>query len=262
VKRAANKLGLRRAWLEMAHAGRHRLGLLLGAGLLIFVPLGLVDVLDESLQEPFRDADDADAITIVALGGAAFAHSAIALGGDVLYAGVVTAAVVAVREGREHSLREIASTLPYGRLIVADIALALVVAAGLILLIVPGLILLARFTLVAPAVEDEGRGVRDAFRRSNALVRGNTGRVLALVLPAIILGEVLAGALQSGAVFDIGDSFLGDWAGAALADLIASPLYALAVVVAFLELRGAGTTRAAHRPPAGKPGPTVGTPSG
>jgi hypothetical protein len=195
-------------------------------------------VLDDSIQEPLTEVDaDVDTPTIVAAGAAAIAHAAAALLGDVFYTGVVAAAVVAVREGRVHPLRTIARTLPYARLAGADLLLAVVVAGGLVLLVVPGLVFLAWFALIAPAIEIEDRGVIDGFRRSRALVRGNTIRVLALILPILIINDLLASAVQSGALLAIGDTFVGDWVGAVGADLVTAPFYALAIVVIFFELR-------------------------
>jgi hypothetical protein len=238
--RRNRKLSLRRVVRGMVAIGRRRLGLLLAAGIVIFVPLGLVDVLDETFQDTFSDADldEIDAGTLVALFGAAFAHAAIGLGGEVLYTGIVAASVVAVREGFEHDLRHLVRTLPYGRLIAADLLLAISVSAGLLVLVVPGLIALARFALVAPAVELERRGAIEAFRRSNSLVRGSTLRMLALVLPLFLIGDGLSSALQSSVIFAVGDTFLGDWLIATGTDLLTAPLFALAVVVSFLELGG------------------------
>jgi hypothetical protein len=52
---------------------------------------------------------------------------------------------------------------------------------GLILLIVPGLIVLARWSLFAPGVVLEGRGPASAISRSSELVRGQTVPVLLVV---------------------------------------------------------------------------------
>ena len=59
--------------------------------------------------------------------------------GDVLYTGIVARAVVSVRLGDHRSLWEIARTLPYLRLAVADVLLAVIVGIGIVALIIPGL---------------------------------------------------------------------------------------------------------------------------
>jgi len=196
--------------------------LLIGAALLIFVPLGLVDVLDERFQHPFEDVDPGDVSVLewITLAGAAALHGAFAMFGDVFYAGVIAAAVGAMKRGEDHSLAHIARTLPYWRLIAVDVALALIVGVGIVLLIAPGIFLLGRLALVAPAVEVEDRGVRGAMRRSWDLVRGNTVRVLVLVVPILLFEDALTTAVQSGALFGVGDSLIGDWLAATATDLV------------------------------------------
>ena len=113
----------RRAHLQLRHVVaeawrtlRARPGLFVGAGLLIFIPLGLVDVIDDHIQEPLSEVDDdvtSGDIWIVLV--AAIGHSIVALFGDVLYTGIVARAVVSVRLGDHRSLWEIVRTLPYLR---------------------------------------------------------------------------------------------------------------------------------------------------
>ena len=112
-----------------------------------------------------------------------------------------------------------------------------VVAVGFIALFVPGLIFIAWFALVAPAVEVEGRTVLSAFRRSRELVRRRFWLVLGLVLPIFVLGDALASAVQSASWWGFGDGVIGDWVGTVLANLISSPPYALVAVFLFLGLR-------------------------
>lgn len=220
---------------EMAHVYRERWAFLLGAGLVVFMPLGLIESVNDPAGE--IDADDLDAVTAAELGALGLAQSVSALVATVLYAGIIAAAVAARRGGAEPSLSRLARTLPYRRLIVADLLLVLVVAAGLLLLLVPGLILLTWFALVAPAIKLEGRGVIDAFRRSRALVRPYFWRVAMLVVPTFFVEELIGSAVESGSVAIFGESFLGEWAGGLLGNLVAAPIFALAVVVLFYELR-------------------------
>ena len=58
---------------------------------------------------------------------------------------------------------------------------------GLVLLIVPGLIAFARWSLLAPFVILEEDGVEEAIRKSSEAVRGQTGRVLVIVGAAFLL---------------------------------------------------------------------------
>jgi hypothetical protein len=83
---------------------------------------------------------------------------------------------------------------PYGRtvdrvpgLVVANLVAGVGVAVGLVLLILPGLLLAARWSVVTALITLEQKGPVQAFETSNGLVRGRTWPVvgaLALVLLA------------------------------------------------------------------------------
>jgi hypothetical protein len=75
-------------------------------------------------------------------------------------------------------------------LIGALLVYAVGVAFGLLLLIVPGLVILARWSLMPAVVMLERKGVYDSRSRSNTLVRGQTRQVLGCVLAsfAILVG--------------------------------------------------------------------------
>ncbi|MQA72785.1 MAG: hypothetical protein GEU88_00250 [Solirubrobacterales bacterium] len=243
-------MSVARVWREIARIYRRRQALLIGAAALVFVPVGLIGALDHTVQRPLQniDSDDFAVLQLLAITGLAAVDAAVATLGNIFYGGVIAAVVVAIREGRDHSLAHVARTLPYWRLLVIDVVITLAVAVGLVLLIVPGLFLLARLVL-APAVEKEGLTVRGALRRSWRLTRGHALRVLALVLPIMVVQGLLSGAIQSGSILSIGDTFLGDWLGSTLSNLITAPFFALAIVVCFHELRDLGAQRAARADP-------------
>ena len=218
---------------------RARWPLLVAAGVVIFIPVGLLEALDESLQEFVTEAE-LNAIALIEVVTAAFLLGAGALLGDVLYAGIVAAVVVAEREGRDRRLRDVLGHLPVLRLVGADLLLGLVVAVGLVLLVVPAFVWLTWFALIAPVIEVERPSVRAAFRRSRELVRGHFWLVFCLVIPIILGSEILSTFILSGAVWAIGDGFFGDWAGGVLSNVLTAPLFALAVVVLYFELREPG----------------------
>jgi hypothetical protein len=74
------------------------------------------------------------------------------------------------------------------------------VIVGALLLIIPGLIVLARWSLLAPLVVLERAGVREASTRSTALVEGRTGIVLACVVSVFVLTDWFPWALHFGHV--------------------------------------------------------------
>ncbi|NEX91596.1 hypothetical protein [Caulobacter sp. 17J65-9] len=60
-------------------------------------------------------------------------------------------------------------------------------AAGAVLLLVPGLMMLTAWAVGGPALMVEGRGVIEAFQRSAELTRGHRWEILGLVVVQIIL---------------------------------------------------------------------------
>jgi hypothetical protein len=215
---------------------KSRWQILLLAAAVIFIPVGLLDAIDHQLQEPLTEADELESLAVIEIVVGALLIAATALLGDVLYAGVVAAVLMADRERSEVRLRERLAHLPVGRLVAADLLLALVVVIGLLLLVLPAFVFLTWFALVAPVVKVEGRSVRAAFRRSRELVRGRFWLVFLLVVPITIASEALSGLAQSGAVEVLGEGFMGEWAGAVLTELVTAPPYALAVVVLYFDL--------------------------
>ena len=92
--------------------------------------------------------------------------------GLVLYAAMLDRIVGHHLHGHEPvRVREALRTLPWARLLVADLILVAATTIGTALLVVPGLIVFTLFCLVGPLINIEGVGVTAAFRRSAALVR-------------------------------------------------------------------------------------------
>lgn len=97
-------------------------------------------------------------------------------------------------------------------LVVASVVVGVAVGVGLVLLIVPGLVLMTRWSLVVPLIVFEKRSVGGAFRRSAELVRGNGWRVFWTLLVAY-LGLAGVGVVIN-AVFMSLPAFYGTWLGA------------------------------------------------
>ena len=233
------RLQLGSVYREIAATCREQWPLLLATALVVFVPLGFLDALDERVGS--ADADELRDLEALALLGLAVAHGASALLGDVFYSGGVAAVVAERRTGVRHPLAEIARSLPYRRLIAVDVLLALIVLAGLVLLLLPGFVFFTWFALAGPVVKIEGLGAVAALRRSRELVRGSFWRVFAVVVPVALATDALTEAASALATWLVGDTLPGDWAGAALAGVLLSPLYAVAVVVVayrLIELKG------------------------
>lgn len=208
---------------------------LLVLGLALFVPLGLLTTIAPGEGIEIERFDDPAAIATVAVG---IVQVILPLLGTVLFAGLVAAAVERERGHEVRSLGEIVRSLPYGRLAAADVLLVVAIAIGLLLLIVPGVIALVWFCLIAPVIEHEDTTVRRAFGRSRELVRGHLRQVAVLVWPAVILQSLLDALIEALSFGLLGDGFGAEWLGAVLANLIADPVFALIVVTLYIELRG------------------------
>ena len=86
-----------------------------------------------------------------------------------------------------------ARSLPWRRLLVADLLVALVVVIGLLLLVLPGLAALTLLAVVGPVIEIEHRPVRAAFVRSVELTRRHLGPVVLLAtVPLAVVAELEA----------------------------------------------------------------------
>jgi hypothetical protein len=118
------------------------------------------------------------------------------------------------------------------------------VIVGFVLLIVPGIVLMVVWSVVAPAYVAESRGVLEAFSRSVELTRGNRWRIFALGLiyfVAIILMSLVIGAL--GGVVTVA----AREAGPLVTAVVVNPLYnalsamigATGAAVLYVELRRA-----------------------
>jgi hypothetical protein len=124
-------------------------------------------------------------------------------------------------------------------LIGTSILAGLGVALGLILLVVPGLILLTWWALIAPIVLLEGESGTTALGRSRELIRGNAWVVFfATIVVAIIVG--IAGAIIGGIVGALVPGTAGAAASSFASNTVTMPLSALVAWVIYRELQPAG----------------------
>ncbi len=184
-------------------------------------------------------------------GGAAGLVSLVSLVLGTFYQGMVVELVGDVQDGHLDSsvgqlFRSVTPiVLP---LIGLSILLAIGVGIGFILIIVPGLFLLTIWSVAAPSLVIERKGVFAAFGRSRELVRGHGWQVFGVILVVFGLSIVIA------IVVAILASGLGT-AGVAIVqwvlDVLLAPFTALIGAVLYFSLRrlhGESTTTEA--PPA------------
>ena len=229
------KLSLRATARGMLDVFLHRWRFLFAVAALVFLPLSALEALGDGFTElEIEGTDpllDAEAIGVFAVA------SFVALLGEQFYAGVAEEATGEWRSGHApRPLRRLAAELPYGRLLVADVVIAVATVAGLLLLVVPGLLVFTWFSLTAPVITLEDRSVRAALRRSRELVRGSFWRVAGILLVLLIATETATEGLVALAEDALGHGFLVEWLGAAAGNIALAPVYALAVVVIMYEL--------------------------
>ncbi|HZK16267.1 MAG TPA: hypothetical protein VFC52_06740 [Solirubrobacterales bacterium] len=196
---------------------------------IVFVPLSLLDSIPIEVQ--LSELSLGQGLVAAGALAAVLAVLGAALLGEVFYSGAVAVALTHEHAGRAPSLREIARSLAYRRLIAIDLIFTAVVLLGFALFFFPGAVLYIWFVLAGPVVEIERRGVRDAFRRSRELVRGRFLTVLAVLAPIELAGEGVA-ALAGLLAHDLfGDSFAAEWVAEAAANVVVVPFGAVAAVL-------------------------------
>ncbi len=167
----------------------------------------------------------------------------------ILYQGFVVELVAGVEAGRPHSdmgalVKAVTPVL--GALLAISILFAIGVGIGLVLIIIPGLILLTIWSVVAPVCVLERPGVFASFSRSRQLVRGNGWNVfgvIAVVYVATLVISLLA-ALLAAPLGHVGRDLV-QWA----VNVLLAPVVALsASVLYFALLRGTRTAPAAAAP--------------
>ncbi len=210
-------------------------GSLILLGVIVFTPLGLVNV----LMHDVGTIDTRDGL----LGGLGqlsllSLKTGVSLLGDVFYSGAVALLIIHGQDGGILPLRQVARRLSFGRLIAVDILYAVIVVVGLILLIIPGLILMTWFWLAGAVVEIEDRPPIDALRRSRRLIKGQFWRVFVIVLPLTVLTEVLSVSGSSATFELLGQSTFSHWFTEAFWEILLTPFYALAVILVLLKLNG------------------------
>jgi hypothetical protein len=156
--------------------------------LAVAVVISMITVLTEIVAEHLADPHNAwqEAVADILAEG-------IALLGTVLLSGFLCRLTGAADREQRVTLRHVAATLPWGRLIVVDIVVAAVTIIGLLALVIPGLVLATLLVIVGPVIEIEDQPSWAALRRSVHLVRPYFWRVALLAtLPVIALSELEA----------------------------------------------------------------------
>jgi hypothetical protein len=161
----------------------------------------------------------------------------IALVGAFWVQGALVAAVQDARDGKlDRKIGDLYDSvrprLP--ALIAAGVLAGVGAGIGLVLFVVPGLILLTRWILIAPVIVLEGRRASEAFKRSAELVKGNGRPVFGVIVSTLLIGIVAHGVLIR--IFAFLPAFAANWAGGLLADSLVTPFVALSWTVMYFQL--------------------------
>jgi hypothetical protein len=185
-----------------------------------------------------------DSLILIAVG------AVISILAGVLYAGYVVKLVQDVRDGRrDFSVGDLFSAAaPYiGTLLLNGILAGIAITIGLVLLIVPGLILITIWSVIAPSIVVEDRGVIEAFGRSRELVRGNGWNVFGVIVLAflIVIAVSIVLGLIGSALGDAGQVILQ-----AIGNVLTAPIAALVASILFFDLGGGQGVQTAPATPA------------
>jgi hypothetical protein len=157
---------------------------------------------------------------------------------SVFYQGMVVKLVQDLRDGRrDNSVADLVRSVEpvWWPLLGVSLLFGIGVGIGFVFLIIPGLILLVIWSVVAPVTVIERPGVFAAFRRSRELVRGNGWNVFGVIVIVflIVAGISIAAGLISASLGTVGRGLV-QWAvNAAIA-----PVTALSAAVLYFALLG------------------------
>jgi Membrane domain of glycerophosphoryl diester phosphodiesterase len=135
-------------------------------------------------------------------------------------------------------------TEPYARtrdrlpdLLISAVVTTIGILLGLIALVVPGLILMARWALIVPLIVLERAPWRVALARSNQLVEGRTAAVLAIFVLLTLTGIALVAIPVAVGYFLLG-GVIGAWLATMAINTVFIAFYAFAPFVLYRKLTG------------------------
>lgn len=207
---------------------------LLPLAIVVFVPLGLIDAI--SAEVSLDSLTLRHGVEVAAVIAATAAATVTGLLGEVFFSGAVAVSLTHPPGQKPPSTFEVARRLDYKRLILVDLAYVFMVILGLLVFFVPGILVFVWFGLSGPVVEIEKRTVRGALIRSYRLVRNNFWVVLLVLGPVEIVGDVISEFVTHLVHSALGDSIFATWMAESAANIVFTPIFAVAAVLLTLDL--------------------------
>jgi hypothetical protein len=122
---------------------------------------------------------------------------------------------------------------------IASLAAIAVPTASASLLVIPGIWVLARWSLFAPVIVTEFLGPVAALKRSNELVRGNFELIFLTAAFAVVLEEAVADVGTLGGHALTGSVTWGEWLGGSVATIVILPVASFTTALVYGHLRRA-----------------------
>ncbi len=121
---------------------------LLVLGVIVFVPLGLIDALLNEVET--NSLNVTEGLKVAAFLAAVGAVTVSSLFGEVFFSGAIAASLTHPEDEEAPSFRRLASHISYGKLIAVDILYVLILAVGFVALVIPGILALVYLSLAGP----------------------------------------------------------------------------------------------------------------
>jgi hypothetical protein len=162
--------------------------------------------------------------------------------GTTLFTGMVVELVADVQDGRrDATVGQLlnAVTPVIGQLIIVGFVAGVGILIGFVLIIIPGLILITIWAVVAPVIVLERPGGLKPLARSRELVKGNGWQVFGVIVVLVLGVGIVSGIIE--AIGDSGGTAVGVVVRV-IVEIFTAPISALAASVLYFELRGPTTT--------------------
>jgi len=214
----------------------------------IYVPLALIQMglLQVSgSQESIRTASQNEPDPATLIGG--MVNLFVTIVGTTLGSAALIRSVSQSYLGKSTSIGEAYRTvLPkLLTLIGAVIMVALLVMLGFLLLIVPGIIFMLRYSLTSQSIVIEDLKAVEGMGRSKNLAAGNLGKIFGVnFLMSLITGVIILGIQQGGGLMIPADTpensnivFMTERMVATVAQILVAPLGAIALILLYYDIR-------------------------